>query len=172
MTIRAQMEPIEGIENPTERAIEVSTTAAVINDLSEEIGSINQDKGFREDWDMAGYLETVATALDMQQDGVDIDLDNEVADELRRAAAMLRTNVIGMKLALICSEVVGEALETLRDNGAAGILAGDGNMGEELADAKVRIDDLAHMLRIPIGDAQVRKVAVNRERPHKHGRKC
>lgn len=74
-------------------------------------------------------------------------------------------HVVATKLMLAVSELA-EALEDMRDHGI-----GNGRFGEELADAVIRILDLADMLRIPIGDEVIRKMLKNAERPHKHGRR-
>ena len=119
----------------------VNTVAAAINALSTEIGEWAESKGFREDW----------------------------AESLVREDTSAQANVIGTKLMLAVSEL-SEALETLRDNGADGVIEGKGNFGEELADCAIRLLDLAHMLHIPIGDQIMQKVEVNNGRPYKHGR--
>lgn len=124
-----------------ESVFTVNTTAAAINGLSAEIGEWSESKGFREDW--AGALIAESSAQ--------------------------QSNVISTKLMLTVSEL-SEALETLRDNGADGVLKGEGNFGEELADAVIRILDLAHMIGSPIGDEIMRKVESNNNRPYKHGR--
>lgn len=143
--------------------VTASVTAAVINDLTDEIGENIQAKGFREDWDLATKLEEIADEYP------EIDLD-EAEEILRKAANALRLNVLGTKLMLITSEL-SEALETLRDHGMD-IMSGEGNFGEELADAVIRIADTSHMIKSPLGDEITRKVEVNRERAHKHGRKA
>lgn len=147
-----------------ERELTVSQEAAVLNDVSHEIGANEQEKGFREDWELAAWLSTWI-------DEPDVDITQEEHDKLNLIVEALRTNYIGTKLALICSEVVGEALETLRDNGASGVLEGKGNFGEETADAHIRLFALEQLLRIPAGDEILKKMSVNAERPHKHGRK-
>lgn len=147
------------IEHPP-KEIKVNAVAALLNDLSEEIGTWSESKGFREDWILADELEEIAER--------EIGLTHVEVDTLAKAANALRINIIGTKLMLTVSEL-SEALETLRDHGMH-IMDGDGNFGEELADAKIRIDDLAHLLRIPIGDEQIRKVDANVDRPYKHGR--
>lgn len=139
--------------------------AAVMNGVAQEIGQITEEKGFREDWHDAEFLEAVATAMEAPT----ALLNGDVPLQLRRIANVLRTNVIGMKLMLTVSEL-SEGLESLRDTGYEGHMTGDGNLGEELADAKIRIDDLAEMIRVAIGDETMKKVQKNRSRPHKHGR--
>jgi NTP pyrophosphatase (non-canonical NTP hydrolase) len=150
-------EVVDAVSKP----IVVNGAAAVINDVADEIGRINQDKGFRKDWDLAGELEELAGRM---MHGYPED-----ADLLHRAAKALRINVVGMKLMLTVSEL-SEALESLRDTGIDGHNEGDGNFGEELADAVIRLADLANIVRSPIGDEITRKVAVNNDRPYMHGR--
>jgi NTP pyrophosphatase (non-canonical NTP hydrolase) len=146
--------------------VTVNGAAAVMNDVADEIGRINQDKGFRSDWDLAAELEELAE----NGGGIREGLAERDQDMLKRAADRLRINYVGMKLALINTELA-EALESMRDTGIAGHNSGDGNFGEELADAVIRIFDLAHNMKSPIGDEITRKVAVNDKRPHMHGRK-
>lgn len=150
--------------------LDVSTEAAVLNDVSHEIGTWAQGHGFREDWDFASYLEGLAVNIER---GVVFDDDEAeaVASNVRKAAEALRTNYLGMKLMLIVSEAA-EALETLRDHGASGVLAGEGNFGEEVADIHIRGFDLSQLLKSPVGDIVLKKMAVNAERPYKHGRKA
>lgn len=143
------------------------TLAESANLLAIEIGSINRDHGFHEDWDIAEELESLATAV---RDG---SIDEGPAREpnalvLEEAAKVLRLNILGTKLMLATSELA-EALDALRSDGLEGL--GEGEWGEELADTKIRIDDVAHMTGVSIGNEVMRKVAKNRDRPYKHGRK-
>jgi NTP pyrophosphatase (non-canonical NTP hydrolase) len=140
---------------------ELRQAAASTNLLATTIGVWAQGKGFREDWELADKLD--AAAYDDKVRGVDQEL-------MAAAASVLRTNIIGTKLMLIVSEIA-EALERLRDIGADGVLAGDSNFIEELADGEIRIKELSHMVGQYLGDAEVAKVAKNVDRPHKHGRK-
>src|SRR5690349_10603204 len=114
----------EGIMTCTVDRPQIITS--VIDGLAERIGETCATKGFREDWEMADYLERLADQL--ERDGYD---EDDEPTRLRTAANTLRNCVIATKLALVCSEI-GEALETLRDHGVNGILAGEGNFGEEL----------------------------------------
>jgi NTP pyrophosphatase (non-canonical NTP hydrolase) len=141
--------------------VQVSVPAAVMNNLADEIGEWSVSKGFREDWELADALEDIAEG----EAGLTV-IEGET---LAKAANALRINIVGMKLMLTVSEL-SEALETLRDNGMA-IMHGAGNFGEEIGDAEIRIKELANLLKIPIGDEVVRKVAANNDRPYKHGRK-
>lgn len=91
------------------------------------------------------------------------------------------------KLALTCGELVGEALEAYRhlndrtlnfcghDGGYSGgieeaqkpVLA---NFREELADALIRLMDLAGSLGIDLEEEMIRKMHKNEKRPYKHGK--
>jgi NTP pyrophosphatase (non-canonical NTP hydrolase) len=115
-----------------------SPDAAVLNDLAEAIGSINDAKGFREPWKQRRNEDDAM-------------------------------NIVGTKLMLTVSELA-EALEEMRDKGVD-THGNHGSFGEELADAVIRIFDLADMLRIPIGDEVIRKMLKNADRPHMHDRR-
>lgn len=147
----------------------VSGVAAVINELSHDIGTWSRNHGFQEDWELADTLEGLSRAV---LDGSIDEMPNRELNAmlLIKTARVLRNNIIGTKLMLIVSECA-EAMETLRDHGVSGLMEGDGNFGEELADAAIRLSDTAHMMRSPIGDEIVRKVDANNSRPYKHGRK-
>jgi NTP pyrophosphatase (non-canonical NTP hydrolase) len=73
--------------------------------------------------------------------------------------------VYATKLALIHSEV-SEALEALRSNDVNAIP----NMTEELADAIIRICDLAGEMGLPLSYTILQKTKKNIERPYKHGK--
>lgn len=145
---------------------EASVVAAIINDLSDEIGIWAKGHGFQVDWEAANQLDDLAQRLH------DEDVDGNQADYMMlwHAAEVVRNNVLGTKLMLIVTECA-EAMETLRNNGAEGVLNNEGNFDEELGDIVIRVLHLADMIKSPIGDEIMRKVGVNKERPYKHGRK-
>jgi NTP pyrophosphatase (non-canonical NTP hydrolase) len=124
-----------------QQEVVTSPDAAVMNHIAEVIEAINVDKGFRGTWE----------------------------DALNERSSDRQAEILSTKLMLTVSEL-SEALETLRDHGAMGVMAGEGNFGEELADAVIRIFDLAQMVHVPIGDEVVRKLLKNMDRPSMHGR--
>jgi NTP pyrophosphatase (non-canonical NTP hydrolase) len=138
-------------------------TRLEFNGLSKKIGQWAKAKGFRSDWLLADQLDIAPG-------------ESKEAALRTESADALRINIVGMKLMLIVTEL-GEALESLRDTGVQyqpmGIphLTGEGNFGEEIADAIIRLLDLSDMVGIDIGEEVVKKVAKNNDRPHKHGRK-
>lgn len=136
-----------------------------IDMLSRQIGEWAQSKGFREDWEMADGLDAFADSMLVQ-----LRLNSEDCGWLHKVADSLRNNIVAAKLALIHSEV-SEALETWRDTGYVGHTNGLGNLMEELADAEIRIKELAHMVGGGLGAAETAKMHKNHGRPHKHGRK-
>lgn len=83
-------------------------------------------------------------------------------------------DAIGAKLALVHSEV-SEALEALRDGETELYLTDAGKpegLPAELADAVIRICDLAGWLGIDLGEAIRLKHAYNETRPYRHGGKA
>jgi hypothetical protein len=176
-------EPREGWIELTKQAdngevlLHPTVEAGVVNALQQECGETARDHGFTNDWYMADFLEKLATKMSGYQIWeVTGDVDNKdtgsVEDRLIEIAATLRTNILGTKLMLIVSEL-SEGLESLRHNeGAAGALEGKGNFGEELADAIVRILDTGTFTKDNLGDALLRKMAVNKDRPFMHGNKA
>jgi len=136
----------------TEVTLTVDTRAAAVNDLSDVIGKWAEDKGFREDYDDADYLEYVVKHLNLK---------GLVAENLLRIAESHRRLTNVSKLMLMVSEL-SEALEGMRDGG---------NYDEELADVVIRVFENAQKNNIPIGDAILKKMRINEEREFKHGRK-
>lgn len=88
----------------------------------------------------------------------------------------LSPDYIPSKLALIHSEI-SEALEAYRKNGIPNVdgveevIMGEGSFAEELADAVIRIFDLAGLLKIQIGSCILEKHNYNKLRPYRHGGK-
>lgn len=132
-----------------------------IDSIAAQCGTNEQSKGFRRDWELADELERIAAYV--------VDLPQEEATVLREAADALRNNYVGMKIALTMSEL-GEAIETLRDHGVKGLMAGKGNFGEELADAHIRMWSLEDTLNIHSGRQVTDKISKNKDRPMMHGR--
>lgn len=129
-----------------------------LNDLSCVATTTAAAKGFWDDWALASQLESMATAL--------------VTDEQRelcwQVSEALKRNVIGMKLALIHSEV-SEMLEDLRRT-PIDKLAGDENFADEAADVFIRLVDLTGALGIDLDASVEFKMEKNRAREHKHGK--
>lgn len=152
----------------------LNDSAHDLDSLSVEIGEWAEGHGFREDWALSVWLNDLANRICKAQD--ESDFPDEVdAEILRKAAEALRTNILGMKLMLSVSEL-SEALDSLRKVGAKGVLSGEGNFNEELADTHIRLFDLSHMINPvkelkTVGDEVVDKIKVNRNRPYKHGKK-
>lgn len=74
------------------------------------------------------------------------------------------------RLMLIVSELA-EGLEGVR-TGNFSIEPKSGGLGEELADACIRIFDLAHSLDIDLEEAITKKHEYNKSRPYRHGNKA
>jgi hypothetical protein len=143
--------------------------AGVVNALQQECGQTAAEHGFSRDWEDAAFLEKLAEKMSGYQmweitgdvDGKDT---GSVEDYLVEMAGRYRNNVLGTKLMLIVSEL-SEGLESLRHNGGAeGALDGQGNFGEELADAIVRILDTGTFVKANLGDELLSKMAVNKDR--------
>lgn len=159
----------------TREARRPTVEAAVVNSLQQECWQTSDNSGFHEDWDMAAKLEELAGRFDRilgpdYQPDPAVTINEEDVTMLREAAGVLRDNIIGTKMMLIVTEI-SEAMESLRKEGADGVVLGAGNVPEELADAVVRILDTGGIIKQPIGDSLIDKMAVNKTRPRKHGKK-
>lgn len=142
-------------EEETVTTITATVEAAAINMVAEEIGAWAEQKGFREDYDDAEWLGNLPQLLNLP----DSEITRRLGEVARRHYEMANTT----KLMLMVSELA-EALEGQRDGD-------DDNYGEELADVVIRAFENAQKNKVPIGDVIIRKMAVNAERPHRHGRK-
>lgn len=69
-----------------------------------------------------------------------------------------------VKLMLVVTEV-SEAAEAYRDDDHA-------HFREEIADTMIRLLDICGTLNIDIETEIEKKMAINRKRPYKHGKKC
>lgn len=78
--------------------------------------------------------------------------------------AVSSKTVIAEKLCLIHSEI-SEGLEAIRND-----IEGNGNLGEELADAVIRIMDLSEKYHLRVAEELVLKVEKNKTREFKHGK--
>lgn len=132
------------------------TEIEVLDGLSRQIGSWADQKGFREDWEDADFLDRLAENLYVGDRSEQI----EEADRLREIANKHRRLANVCKLMLMVSELA-EALEGMRDGG---------NYGEELGDIVIRILENADKNGISIDSEIVGKVVKNESRPYKHGR--
>ena len=142
--------------------LEIGQMRASINLFAARCASTAEEKGFHQAFEDADWLEQLASASDV---------DTIITTRLREIAKRIRLLEVGTKLMLVCSEL-GEAFESVRDTGFDGHIDGDGNFGEELADAMIRLGDLSHMTEVQVGDEITDKMGVNKNRPHLHGRKA
>lgn len=161
--------------------------AAVINAVAQQSYETSRAHGFQDDFLAAGWVDGLADYLEREarftddqtwfphliQPGEEVPENVEpmsTVEALRKVAEIIRNNVVGTKLMLIVCELA-EGMESIRATSVSGHLEGEGNIGEELADAQVRIGDTATMLRIALGDEQIRKMLINESRPYKHGKR-
>jgi len=72
--------------------------------------------------------------------------------------------ILAEKICLIHSEL-SEGLEALRNDPT-----GNGNLGEELADAVIRIMDLSEKFHLRVAEEIVQKMVINKTREFRHGK--
>lgn len=151
---------------------EISQMCASINLFAAKCGDNSRNHGFWQAFEDADWLEEIAERGDVGRDSeTEIVITPDDVDRLRVIAKHHRLMEVATKLLLVVSEC-GEAFESLRDTGFEGHLNGEGNFGEELADVGIRLGDLAEMSDTKLGDKITIKMAVNKNRPHKHGRQA
>ena len=106
---------------------------------------------------------------EIQQDAYQNAEDKGFWDGHQKGLGPLSIERVGLSLSLIHSEI-SEALEAARDDYPDSKKIGPrGNFEEELADAVVRIMDLAERLDLDVATAILEKMAFNAGRPFMHG---
>lgn len=121
-----------------------------INKLATEVYQNNKEKGFWEDYFTLTNLS-----------------DNYVKDSAQAKA--VHSLFIAQRIALIHSEL-SEALEADRKDLMDDKLTHRKGLEVELADALIRILDMAGGLELDIGGAVEEKLAYNKSRPYRHGK--
>ena len=135
-----------------ENTEEISST---INDLSKSIYKHNSEVGWWDDLDLKrGLLDRI-----LKDDNLSEDTKSEVLDSINTSINL----IITQKLALIHSEI-SEALEGLREDLKDDHLPQYHMFVVELADALIRILDLAGAFNIPIGNIMMEKWEYNTKR--------
>lgn len=142
----------------------------VIDRITRDVDHHSKSHGFQEEWELADKLEVLADELERPVGWGDYELPVEWAETMRAAAKALRVNFLGMKLALMHSEL-SEALERLREVGIDAVLAGDELFIEELADVNIRtMETVAIIGKQGLGKILLAKIKSNASRPFKHGK--
>lgn len=138
-----------------------SYVAAFTNMLGVRIQEANAAKGF---WDAPDEIVALMSAFHGAE------LTEEQQKALYGVEAKFENRNVGELLALIHSEV-SEGLEGHRKNLDDDHLPHRKSLEVELADAMIRILDMAAGLKLDLGGAMVDKLAYNAKRPKKHGKK-
>ena len=129
--------------------------SSTINDLSKSIYKHNSEVGWWDDLDLKrGLIDRV-----LKNDNLSEDTKSEVLDSINTSINL----IITQKLALIHSEI-SEALEGLRKDLKDDHLPEYDMFAVELADAILRILDLAGAFDIPIGSIVMKKLEYNTKR--------
>lgn len=117
-----------------------------LNQIVGEAHAMARDKGFYED------IEALCGSM--------------TYNELLSLRACARRDFVLAQLAKVASEV-GETVQAIQRRGVD-----HEDVEEELADIIIRVCDLAGYLDINLGRAVHRKMAINANRPRKHGKIC
>ena len=129
--------------------------SSIINDLSQSIYKHNSEVGWWDDLDLKrGLIDRIS-----KNDKLSEDTKSEVLDNINTSITLIKI----LKLALIHSEI-SEALEGLRKDLKDDHLSQYDMFAVELADALIRILDLAGAFNIPIGNIMVEKWEYNTKR--------
>jgi NTP pyrophosphatase (non-canonical NTP hydrolase) len=130
-------------------------------EMQREAFEINQAHGFNEPDDLVGEFEQWLGTLNFTRQA-----------KFKPLVGMLRQSRTGLKLALIMSEL-GEALEGVRKNNPPDSHIPEFTAEEtELADAVIRIMNLANDDGCRLAEAIVAKQDYNKARPFRHGGKA
>lgn len=129
--------------------------SSIINDLSKSIYEHNSGVGWWDALDLKrGLLDRI-----LKNDNLSEDTKSEVLDSINTSINLIKTQ----KLALIHSEI-SEALEGLRKDLKDDHLPQYDMFAVELADALIRILDMAGAFNIPIGNIMMEKWEYNTKR--------
>lgn len=156
----------EPITNPQE-AWEQSFSAS-FNMLSEVVNSDARAKGFLDEPECVARAREALAKLD---DDPESKFPRAHFDSIEVALDAAGTRDPARTIALMHSEL-SEALEAMRKGDPASQkIPGFTNLEEELADTVIRIMDFNTEHGLDVGNAIIAKLAYNRSRPYKHGKK-
>lgn len=141
----------------------------VIDRIVRGVNNHSKSHGFQEEWELADKLEEIANSIDSEPFG-DGGRSPEEVQVLRDSATAMRANFLGMKIALMHSEL-SEALERLREVGVQRVIDGDDHFIEELGDTVIRTMETAAILgKVSFGRNILAKIKRNQARPYRHGK--
>lgn len=140
--------------------------ADFLNSLCEDIHKENAAKGF---WDAPKEIQDLAAAFS-PADADEYSPSQKQFAAIKAVVDKFSQRNHGELLALITYEV-SEALEADRKDLMDDKLPARKGLEVELADALIRILDMAGGLKLDLGGAMIEKLEFNRSREHKHGKK-